>query len=126
MIVPAVISITLALVFYTIGVWWERKDGTLRIIHVVFFVMGLICDAVGTSLMSVIARSSGSTTGNLMSAHGITGVIAIILMFLHAVWAIIVLKRNKDDELSAFHRFSIVVWVIWLVPYILGMVMGMR
>lgn len=24
------------------------------------------------------------------------------------------------------HRFSIMVWVIWLVPFVIGMIMGMR
>ena len=63
-------------------------------------------------MMSVMARSSRDAAGTLMSAHGITGVIAIILMLLHAIWAIVVLKRNRVEELSAFHRFSIIVWVI--------------
>ena len=61
-----------------------------------------------------------------MSAHGITGTIAIILMLIHAVWATAVLARRDDRAMRNFHRFSIAVWVIWLVPFVLGMAMGMR
>ena len=78
----------------------------------------------GTALMFRIAGKSETVTVALMSAHGITGLIAIILMVVHAIWAIIVLKKDRTEELLIFHRFSIVVWGIWLIPYILGMIMG--
>ena len=32
--------------------------------------------------------------------------------------------KDRTEELLIFHRFSIVVWGIWLIPYILGMIMG--
>ena len=57
-LIMAIITITLALVFYTIGVFSERK------------------------------------------AH--------------------ILKKQES-----FHKFSIFVWLVWLVPYILGMIIGM-
>ena len=88
--------------------------------------MGLACDITGTYLMSLIAKSSETEAGGLMSAHGITGAIAIVIMLIHAVWAIIVLKRDNAESLLHFHKFSIFVWAVWLIPYILGMVMGMR
>ena len=119
----AVIAITLALVFYTIGVWSEHKAKLLKPVHLVFFWLGLCMDTAGTMMMSKLA--DGSSSG-LMGAHGITGLIAIILMFIHAIWATIVLVRKDEKAAQTFHRFSIVVWVIWLVPFALGMMMGMR
>ena len=74
-------------------------------------------------MMSRLADGSG---GGLMSAHGVTGMIAIILMMIHAVWATVVLVRKDEKAMQDFHRFSIAVWVIWLVPFVLGMMMGMR
>lgn len=124
MLVLAIVAITLALVFYTIGVWWERKEGRLRGVHLAFFIMGLVSDTVGTAAMSIIARSKAET-GTMISIHGITGIVAIVLMLIHAIWAVATLVRGRENELKAFHKFSIVVWVIWLIPYILGMVMGM-
>ncbi len=119
----AIISITLALVFYTIGVWSEHRARELKPVHLVFFWLGLCMDTAGTMMMSKLADGSGS---GLMSAHGITGVIAIGLMMIHAVWATAVLLRRDEKTAGTFHRFSIAVWVIWLVPFVLGMMMGMK
>lgn len=81
-------------------------------------------DTTGTILMGQIAEQS-MFTGKL-SLHGVTGMLAIILMIVHAIWATIVLAKNNEDSAKNFHRFSIAVWAIWLVPYILGMIIGMR
>jgi uncharacterized repeat protein (TIGR03987 family) len=108
--VPTII-ITSALIFYTIGVWSERFQGKLKPWHLGFFWVGLVCDTWGTGLM--IDMAGGLTT----DVHGITGVIAIILMLVHAIWATIVLIRKDAKLISSFHRFSILVWLIWLIPY---------
>ena len=55
----AIVSITLALIFYTIGTWAERLQKTLKIWHVVFFLLGLTADTLGTSIMSRIVNESG-------------------------------------------------------------------
>ncbi len=103
--------ITAALVFYSIGVWGERIVGRLKWWNLVFFVLGLVCDTVGTGMMLDFA---GGLTADV---HGISGVIAILLMLVHAVWALVVLLRNDEAAVRSFHRFSIVVWLVWLVPY---------
>ena len=127
LLMKAVIAITLALIFYTIGVWSEHRAKVLRPVHLAFFWLGLIMDTAGTYMMSQIAGASGGTAGSgLLSAHGITGAVAIILMMIHAVWATAVLVRKDEKAARTFHRFSIAVWAIWLVPFILGMLMGVR
>lgn len=35
------------------------------------------------------------------------------------------LLRRDDRALEAFHRLSTVVWLAWLVPYLIGLLMGM-
>lgn len=107
----ASIIMAAALVFYTIGVWAERLQGRLKWWHFVFFVLGLICDTWGTGLMFEFVG------GMAFDVHGITGLIAIILMFIHALWALVVLLRNDEQALLSFHKFSIFVWLVWLVPY---------
>ena len=119
----AVIAITLALIFYTIGVWSEHRARILRPAHLVFFWLGLCADTTGTMMMSKLTDGTG---GGLMGVHGITGLIAIVLMMVHAVWATVVLVRKDEKSMQTFHRFSIAVWIIWLVPFVLGMMMGMR
>ena len=121
-LIKAIIFITLALVLYTVGVWTERIGKKLRPIHLLFFWAGFICDSLGTFLMSKLTTSAES---RLMSLHGITGMIAIVLMLIHAVWATIVLVRKDEKSMTTFHRFSLFVWIVWLIPYGIGMVMGM-
>lgn len=122
----AITAITLALVFYTVGVFWERKSKSLSIKHVSLFYLGLICDTTGTLAMGRIAKSSaGMTTGMTQTIHGITGFLAIVLMLFHALWATYVLYKNDEDKKATFHKFSIFVWLVWLIPYIIGMFIGM-
>ena len=115
----ASIIMAAALVFYSIGVWGERISGRLKWWHLVFFVLGLICDTVGTGMMFEMVG------GMTFDVHGITGVIAIILMLIHAVWALIVLLRKDEKAIKNFHKFSLFVWLIWLIPYFSPMFFNM-
>lgn len=125
-LVFAIITISLALVFYTIGVFGERKSKTLNRKHLIMFWVGLVFDTTGTFTMSRIA-AEGTTTisAGAQMLHSATGMLAIVLMLLHTVWATWVLYKNEDAKKQAFHKFSITVWCIWLVPYIVGMIVGM-
>ncbi|CEK34118.1 membrane protein,conserved hypothetical protein [[Clostridium] sordellii] len=122
----AIITITLALVFYTVGVFSERKAKKLKKSHVVIFYLGLICDTTGTFLMSQIAKSGNiNISSTAQTIHGVTGTIAILLMLFHAVWATWVIYKNDEEKQLVFHKFSIVVWFLWLIPYIIGAIVGM-
>jgi len=120
MLIYAIVTITLALVFYTVGVWSEKIQGELKKWHLVVFWIGLLFDTLGTMLMD---KMSG--VGFELNFHGITGLIAIILMLSHALWATVVLVKNNTKAKINFHKFSIIVWLIWLIPYISGAVFGM-
>lgn len=111
----AVVSIVSALVFYSIGVWSEKFAGRLKPWHLAFFCLGLICDTTGTTLMGIIAGKMD------FDIHGVTGALAIGLMLLHAGWAVMVLLLKQEKVIRQFHKFSISVWVIWLVPFLSGM-----
>lgn len=112
--------ISLALIFYSIGVWSERIAGRLKRWHLIFFWAGLACDTAGTGIMFEIAGGIG------MNIHSITGVVAILLMLIHAVWATTVLVLNNERAITRFHHFSVFVWVIWLIPYLNGFFVSMR
>lgn len=123
MFVAAILTINLALVLYSTGVWAERVQRILKPWHVVCFGLGLASDATGTYLMTRIAAtnlSNGVPSGGLVVLMGWTGTLAILLMAVHFAWAVVVLLRNRPRELASFHRFSVVVWLIWLVPYFAG------
>lgn len=113
------ILITLALVFYSIGVWSERFAGRLKGWHLVFFWGGLVFDTTGTGIMLEMAGGLGP------DIHSVTGALAILLMLIHAVWATAVLCMKNEKAISNFHHFSVVVWVIWLIPYLSGFFVSM-
>jgi len=113
------VIITLALLFYSIGVWSERIEGRLRPWHLAFFVLGLVADTVGTGMMFELAG------GMTVDVHGVTGLVAILLMLVHAVWAAVVLARRDEGWITRFHRFSVFVWLVWLVPYFSPMFFSM-
>lgn len=119
MLIYAIISITSALAFYTIGVWGERIQRTLKQWHLALFWLGLTFDTIGTTLMGEIANG-----GFRLNFHGITGLLAIILMLCHAFWATLVLIENNGTQKANFHKFSIIVWLIWLIPFISGTIFG--
>ena len=107
----ASIIITSALVFYSIGVWSEKISGRLKLWHLIFFILGLICDTLGTGMMFEYVG------GMTFDIHGISGLAAIILMFIHALWALFVLIKKDERMIRNFHKFSLFVWLIWLIPY---------
>lgn len=120
MLLYAVIAINLALVFYSVGVWSEKLQGALKKWHMVIFWIGFIFDTLGTTLMG---RLSGNSFK--FNFHATTGLLAIILMLVHAFWATVVIFKNNEKAKAHFHKFSIIVWIIWLIPFISGAVFGM-
>ena len=121
MILISFLLITLALVFYSIGVWAERWARYLKPWHVIAFWLGFSFDITGTYAMHLI--SDGDF--NILELHTLTGQIALWLMLIHAVWATRVVRKNNEKLRKNFHRYSLFVWLVWLIPYIGGMYLGM-
>ena len=119
MLFIAISFIFAACIFYTVGVWAEKISKRLKTWHAVVFWLGLICDTIGTGAM-------GKLAGSLIqfNIHGLTGMLAIILMLFHAIWATSVIIRKDEKTILQFHKFSIVVWIIWLIPMLSGMILG--
>jgi uncharacterized repeat protein (TIGR03987 family) len=116
----ALLLITLALVCYSIGVWSEHFAGRLQAWHLACFWIGFVFDTLGTGIMFEVA---GALKFNL---HGVTGLLAIVLMLIHAIWATAVLIRKDEVAIANFHKFSVMVWCIWLIPYLSGLILSRR
>jgi uncharacterized repeat protein (TIGR03987 family) len=114
--------ITLALAFYSTGVWSERFSKYLKGWHVAAFWTGFTFDVTGTWAMSRLSDDPF----NIFDFHTITGQIALWLMLIHAIWATYVVRKGSENSRKKFHRYSLVVWLIWLIPYFGGMIMGMN
>jgi len=68
----------------------------------------------------------GKMAGSIiqLNFHGLTGLLAILLMLFHAIWATIVLIRKDEVLILKFHKLSFIVWIIWLIPMVTGMILG--
>ena len=121
-LIVASILITLALIFYSLGVWSERIARYLKPWHVAAFWIGFMFDISGSWIMH---KMSGGPL-NLLEMHTLTGQIALWLMLAHALWATRVARKGSEEVRKGFHRYSVVVWTIWLVPYFGGMYIGMK
>jgi uncharacterized repeat protein (TIGR03987 family) len=115
------ILITLALIFYSIGVWSERFSRYLKGWHVAAFWTGFMFDISGTWAMGRLSDHPF----NLLDIHTLTGQVALWLMLIHAIWSTYVVRKGSEYSRKRFHRYSIIVWMIWLIPYFGGMIMGM-
>ena len=122
---PLIISailITLALAFYSVGVWAERIARYLKPWHVGAFWSGFFFDICGTWMMHRLAEGPF----DLRKPHTLTGQIALWLMLAHAIWATTVSGTGGDEARRGFHRYSLIVWLVWLVPYFGGMYLAVR
>lgn len=118
-LILAIIFINLAMVLYTIGVWAERISRRLKFGHLWFFWLGLVCDTIGTAAMAEVGGALFK-----FNFHGITGMTAILLMLFHSIWATMVLLKDDERRILTFHRFSVFVWIVWMIPMIGGMLLG--
>ena len=132
-LLAAIVIISMALIFYSVGVWSERIQGRLKGWHVTAFGLGLVCDFVGTAFMAELVR----LTGHDNSLHATLGSIAIFLMAIHAgwafwtfrkvqkLWAFWTFRKGSARAKRNFSRFSVIVWWVWLIPYFIGVYLGM-
>jgi uncharacterized repeat protein (TIGR03987 family) len=116
----SVVSVTAALVLYTIGVWSCRIAGRLKWRHIAFFWAGLAADILGTVLMFMLAD------GIKFSVHTATGIIAILLMAMQAVWGTNILRRGDEEAKVVFPRRAVPIWVIWMIAWVTGAIVGMN
>ncbi|MHA2359947.1 MAG: HsmA family protein [Candidatus Thorarchaeota archaeon] len=118
--------VTAALITYSIAVWGEQITNDLKPVFVVMFCVGVVCDATGTLLMFFDMQVGGSVLGLWDTVfHIVTGLAAILLMLIHAIWAIRVLRTGDEESAAKFHKFSKFVWVFWLIPFLSPMFAGM-
>lgn len=112
LIVPVLI-VTAALLFYTLATFINRPKRTLSVSNLTLYSIGLVCDILGTVLIS-----KASTAGTLFTLHGILGYTVLGLMIVTVVWAWGLFKKKTYSK--AFRVFSLISWLLWTALYIYG------
>jgi uncharacterized repeat protein (TIGR03987 family) len=116
----AVALMITAFALYSFSVWAVFLTRRLRPWHAALFWLGFLSDTAGTEIMRRLAG------GFHLTLHTATGILALLLMLGHAVWATIVLIKRAERSIRTFHRVSITVWAIWLIPFVTGLILGRR
>lgn len=113
--------ITLALIFYSLGVWAEKFASYLKGWHLGAFWIGFAFDASGILAIGTLSNNPFDLTDMYILA----GQMALWLMLAHASWATLVVWRGSAKNRIEFHTYSILVWMMWLIPCIGSMWMGL-
>jgi len=119
LLLTAVILFTIAMIFYTWGIWAEKLARRLKPWHVYMFACGVSTDTLATRLTFVVIG------GVVWTPHSIMGFISLGLMTIHLVWAVRAIKRGEEHALVNFHKLSLFVWSVWMFSYLSGFVLGM-
>ena len=106
-----------ALILYSVAVWTERSIKKLLTWIILVFILGFVCDAIGTSFMF-------QTAGTIkLGIHSGLGYLALGIMFFHLLLAILSkMKIRKCEEY--FTRFSIIAWSVWIAAFLTGAILG--
>jgi len=115
----SILAFTMALLCYTGGVLLEKKVGMMKPWILMIFWLGLAFEVCGAIPMF---RRSGEN----ITSHGIVGAIGLLLIILHNTGATLAVMGGWDVILKLFPKFSTLVYVIWVIAFITGMVAGMK
>ena len=90
-VLVGIIFINLALVFYTIAIWWEKFVGHIKVSMVVLFSLGFLSDLIGTSIMFIKATEKFSFNARIISY-------TIILTLLVGFLVTLLFLRNEVES----------------------------
>ena len=119
-IAVSVVSITLALVLYTIAAWRNWRVKTLTVGHLVLLWLGLAADALATRMMGMSVKVTN------WDFHTISGYTALALMATLAVVGTWAIRTDQAKLVANFHRVLAPVWVIWAISYGTGVWIGVQ
>ena len=63
---------------------------------------------------------------NILDPHTLTGQLALWVMLVHVIWAQYVIMKGTEKMHKKFHVYSIHVWMLWMIPYFIGMYLAMK
>jgi len=120
-LIAGTLIVNLALIFYSIFFYWERKTRKTVSKVLIFITIGVVLDATATACM--IAGSTKSP----FTIHGILGYSALAGMLVDAflIWRSR-MKKGVDSNLSSsLHTYSMIVYIWWVAAYLTGALLVM-
>jgi uncharacterized repeat protein (TIGR03987 family) len=109
----AIVLISVALVLYTTAIWSEKIKKRLLPWMLLIFVIALVCDIIGTTMMGY------QNGGFALHLHSFCGLLALIIMLIHLLWAVDALARGGRCQ-ELFTKYSVWAWCLWLIAFLTG------
>ncbi|WP_306533243.1 HsmA family protein [Geobacter sp.] len=121
MLARGIVSMILALIFYTYAVFSGRREGLHRK-HLIVFGIGLLFDYLGTHQMSLYARAYGKAP----EWHNLTGILSLAGMAFHFLLALAASLIRRAERINrTFHRVSLTIYTLWCIAFASGALAGM-
>jgi uncharacterized repeat protein (TIGR03987 family) len=112
MLTKAIISVSLALVLFTVNMFFQIKSKEVKVSNLIHIGVGLVANVIGVNYMSQLSTSS------YLTLHGMVGIVGILVMVVYFLGsAFMVIKKTVAAK---FHVKTIIAYVVWLVPFVLG------
>jgi len=116
----AVVVVTFALIFYSIGVITEQRKTSVSRRVLVFLTAGITCDVSSTALM-IIGSSNIPFT-----VHGVLGYSALTLMLIDTILIWSHWVKNRQDTVSrSLSVYTRIAYGWWVIAYIAGAIIAM-
>ena len=120
-ILISVISITTALVLYTIAIWRNWRMKLLTTAQIILLWCGLAADALATQMMGLSIE--GEIVWDFHTVSGYTGLVLMAVLAVVGSWS---KWSDREAVLTSFHRVAIPIWIIWVASYATGVVIGIQ
>jgi uncharacterized repeat protein (TIGR03987 family) len=115
-IIAGVIIVTLALIFYSIGIFTEQRQKRITKRILFYLSLGLIFDISATSCMIIGSANSAFTL------HGFIGYTGLLAMIIETSFAYKHYKRHGSEKTvsHALHWYSRISYSLWVIVFITG------
>jgi hypothetical protein len=108
--------VNLALIFYSVFIYQERKHKQITRKLLTFLTIGVAFDIIATTCMIIGSSHTAFTL------HGILGYSSLTAMFIDAVllWRMKI-RQGFDIQISGkIHFYSLIAYIWWILAYVTG------
>ena len=108
--------VTIALVFYSIGITKEQRGKKVTSRVLLFFTIGVLLDITATILMII-----GSSKG-MLTLHGFIGYSSLLGMLTDTslLWRHNIKQGSSAMVTNNLHIYSRIAYIWWVIAYITG------
>ena len=115
------IIVTSALIFYSIGVFTERKRKAITKNVLLFLSLGLVFDISATACMII------GSTNSPFTFHGFIGYTGLLAMIIETslAYRYNIKFGSKETVSKGLHIYTLFAYILWVAVYITGSMLVM-